>query len=51
MTSECFLDDRPIVAQFEVEFAAAYGPYLKCNPGPLPGGLVDVGHFECGCVG
>ena len=32
VTSKCFLADRPLVGRFDVEFDAAYGPYLKCNP-------------------
>eukprot|EP00040_Diaphanoeca_grandis_P018341 m.96425 g.96425 ORF g.96425 m.96425 type:complete len:323 (+) comp26895_c0_seq1:207-1175(+) len=31
-TKKCFLDDRPVIAKFDVQFDAAYGPYLKCNP-------------------
>eukprot|EP00040_Diaphanoeca_grandis_P043524 m.9566 g.9566 ORF g.9566 m.9566 type:complete len:320 (-) comp7801_c0_seq1:165-1124(-) len=47
-TQSCFLDDHPIVAQFEVEFDAEYGPYLHCNPTPIQDSpYVNTSEFIC----
>eukprot|EP00035_Acanthoeca_spectabilis_P015292 m.304224 g.304224 ORF g.304224 m.304224 type:complete len:341 (+) comp16337_c0_seq16:131-1153(+) len=48
-TEECFLDDYPIVGEFNVLFDGNYGPYLHCNPTPIAGsnGLVDLQNFTC----
>eukprot|EP00041_Stephanoeca_diplocostata_P014798 m.279340 g.279340 ORF g.279340 m.279340 type:complete len:314 (+) comp19803_c0_seq1:208-1149(+) len=47
-THECFLDDRTIVAAFDVEFDAQYGPYLRCNPNYIDGGkYVNISDWVC----
>ena len=49
-TPECFLDDKPIVGQFDVIFDGQYGPYLKCNPTYIGNTkYVDTGKFQCAC--
>ena len=48
-TQNCFLDDRPLIASFDVEVDSRFGPYLMCNPSQQSNGLVNtsVGAWVC----